>query len=49
MPNSSARPVFYDVAQEQYSANHAALSYVNAAETKAKVPSKGHTPSSGYH
>ena len=44
-PNSSARPVFSDVALQQHNAPRVALSYVNAAETRHKGLAKGHTPS----
>ena len=45
LPNSSARASQSDVAQKEYNANPAALSYVNAAENKHKGIAKGHSPS----
>ena len=39
--NSSARPVFSDVAQQPHNASHAALSYDNAAETNIRASRSG--------
>ena len=44
-----ARATRPDVAQQQYSAGHAALSYVNAEGKKVVSFEKGHTPFAGYH
>ena len=45
LPNSSARASQSHVAQQEYNASHAALSYDNAADITHKGLAKGHTPS----